>query len=36
MPVTLTLAPPKGKEVKKKVTYVVSTNPYLAVFRSLQ
>ena len=36
VPVTLTLAPPKGKEVKKKVTYVVSTSPYLSVFRALQ
>ena len=35
VPVTLTLAPPKGKEVKKKVTYVVSTSPYLSVFRAL-
>jgi hypothetical protein len=35
VPVTLTLAMPKGKEVKKKVTYVVGTSPYLTVFRSL-
>ena len=35
VPVTLTLKKAKGKEVKKKVTYVVTTSPNLAVFRSL-
>jgi hypothetical protein len=35
VPVNLTLTTAKGKEVKKKVTYVVSTSPYLAVFRAL-
>jgi hypothetical protein len=35
VPVTLTLTMPKGKEVKKKVTYVVGTSPYLTVFRAL-
>jgi hypothetical protein len=36
VPVTLTLTSPKGKEVKKKVTYVVATSPYVSVFRSMQ
>jgi hypothetical protein len=36
VPVTLTLTTAKGKEVKKKVTYIVSTSPYLSVFRTLQ
>jgi hypothetical protein len=36
VPVTLTLKMAKGKEVKKKVTYVVATSPYLSVFRTLQ
>jgi hypothetical protein len=36
VPVTLTLTTSKGKEVKKKVTYVVGTSPYLSVFRALQ
>ena len=36
VPVTLTMKTAKGKDVKKKVTYVVSTSPYLAVFRALQ
>jgi hypothetical protein len=35
VPVTLTLKTAKGKEVKKKVTYIVGTSPYLTVFRSL-
>ena len=33
IPVTLTLQPPKGKEKKKKVSYVVGTSPSLTVFR---
>jgi hypothetical protein len=36
VPVTLTLTTAKGKEVTKKVTYIVSTSPYLSVFRTLQ
>ena len=36
VPVNLTLKTAKGKEVKKKVTYVVGTSPYLTVFRALQ
>jgi hypothetical protein len=36
VPVNLTLKLPSGKEVKKKVTYVVGTSPYLTVFRSLK
>jgi hypothetical protein len=35
VPVTLTLKTEKGKEVKKKVTYVVTTSPNLSVFRAL-
>jgi hypothetical protein len=35
VPVTLTLKAANGKEVKKKVTYVVGTSPYLTVFRAL-
>jgi hypothetical protein len=35
VPVTLTLKTAKGKEVKKNVTYIVGTSPYLTVFRSL-
>ena len=35
VPVTLTMKTPAGKEVKKKVTYIVATSPYLSVFRSL-
>jgi hypothetical protein len=36
VPVTLTLKMAKGKEVKKKVTYVVATSPHLSVFRALE
>ena len=36
VPVNLTLKLPNGKAVKKKVTYVVGTSPYLTVFRSLR
>jgi hypothetical protein len=36
VPVALTLKLPNGKEVKKSVTYVVGTSPYLTVFRSLK
>jgi hypothetical protein len=36
VPVTLTLKTAKGKEVKKKVTYIVATSPYLSVFRALE
>ncbi len=36
VPVDLTLKLPNGKQVKKKVTYVVGTSPYLTVFRSLK
>ena len=36
VPVTLTLTTATGKEVKKKVTYIVATSPYLSVFRALQ
>jgi hypothetical protein len=35
VPVTLTMKTSKGKEVKKKVTYVVGTSPHLTVFRAL-
>jgi predicted Zn-dependent peptidase len=36
VPVDLTLKMGNGKQVKKKVTYVVATSPYLAVFRALK
>jgi hypothetical protein len=36
VPVTLTLKMATAKEVKKKVTYVVGTSPYLSVFRALE
>jgi hypothetical protein len=36
VPVTLTLKMANGKEVKKKVTYIVATSPYLSVFRALE
>ena len=36
VPVRLTLRTSSGKEVKKNVTYVVGTDPYLTVFRDLR
>jgi hypothetical protein len=36
VPVTLTLRTAQGKQVKKKVTYVVGTSPILTVFRALR
>jgi hypothetical protein len=36
VPVTLSMKTPAGKDVKKKVTYIVATSPYVSVFRSLQ
>ena len=36
VPVRLTLKTSSGKEVKKNVTYVVGTDPYLTVFRDLR
>jgi hypothetical protein len=36
VPVTLTLKMAKGKEVKKKVTYIVAMSPYVSVFRALE
>jgi hypothetical protein len=36
VPVSLTLKPSSGKEVQKKVTYVVGTSPYLTVFRDFK
>ena len=33
VPVNLTLKMTNGKQVKKKVTYIVGTSPYLTVFR---
>ena len=35
VPVTLTLRPKQGREVKKDVTYIVSTSPIVTVFRGL-
>jgi hypothetical protein len=34
-PVTVTLRDPKGKEVSKKVTYVIGTDPIITVFREM-
>jgi hypothetical protein len=34
-PVRLTLRDPRGREVKKKVTYVVGTDPVITVFREM-
>jgi hypothetical protein len=36
VPVSLTLKLSTGKEVRKNVTYVVGTSPYLTVFRDLK
>jgi len=36
IPVKLTLRSPEGKEVQKKVSYVVGTSPTLTVFRDFQ
>jgi hypothetical protein len=36
VPVKLTLRTPKGKEVRKKVNYVVGTSPILTVFRDFR
>ena len=36
IPVTLTLQPPRGKERKLKVIYVVSTSPAITVFRDFK
>jgi hypothetical protein len=36
VPVDLTLRTPQGKEVKKSVSYVVGTSPYLTVFRDFR
>ncbi len=35
VPVTLTLRPKQGSEVKKSVTYIVNTSPIVTVFRGL-
>ncbi len=36
VPVRLTLRDARGKEVRKEVSYVVSTSPHLAVYRELR
>ncbi len=35
VPVTLTLRPKQGSEVKKTVSYIVNTSPIVTVFRGL-
>ena len=36
VPVKLTLRTPQGKQIKKSVSYVVGTSPYVTVFRALR
>lgn len=36
VPVELTLKTPDGKQVQKKVSYIVGTSPYVTVFRALR
>jgi hypothetical protein len=36
VPVGLTIQTPQGKEVKKKVSYIVGTSPILTVFREFR
>jgi hypothetical protein len=35
-PVKLTLRDPHGREVKKKVTYIIGTDPVITVFREMR